>query len=70
MVYAGKLNGAWQTPFDPREVNYNFTEANSWQYSFFVPHDILTFIELHGGNEKICSTTRSYVCRKQRDVWK
>jgi predicted alpha-1,2-mannosidase len=47
-----KLNGAWQTPFDPREVNYNFTEANSWQYSFFVPHDILTFIELHGGNEK------------------
>lgn len=47
-----KLNGAWQTPFDPREVNYNFTEANSWQYSFYVPHDIFTFIELHGGNEK------------------
>ncbi|MDD3688250.1 MAG: GH92 family glycosyl hydrolase, partial [Bacteroidales bacterium] len=50
-----KLNGAWQTPFDPREVNYNFTEANSWQYSFFVPHDILTFIELHGGNEKFAA---------------
>ncbi len=46
-----RLNGAWQTPFDPREVNYNFTEANSWQYSFYVPHDILSFIELHGGND-------------------
>ncbi len=47
-----RLNGAWQTPFDPREVNYNFTEANSWQYSFYVPHDILTFIDLHGGDDK------------------
>jgi len=50
-----RLNGAWQTPFDPREVNYNFTEANSWQYSFYVPHDILTFIEMHGGNEKFAA---------------
>ena len=47
-----KINGAWQSPFDPKEVNYNFTEANSWQYSFYVPQDILTFIDLHGGNEK------------------
>jgi predicted alpha-1,2-mannosidase len=47
-----RINGAWQYPFDPTEVNYNFTEANSWQYSFYVPHDILTFIEMHGGNEK------------------
>ncbi len=47
-----KINGSWQTPFDPKEVNYNYTEANSWQYSFYVPQDILTFISLHGGNEK------------------
>lgn len=46
-----RLNGGWQYPFDPKEVNYNFTEANSWQYSFYVPHDILTFIEMQGGNE-------------------
>ncbi len=50
-----RANGAWQYPFDPKEVNYNFTEANSWQYSFYVPHDILTFIEMHGGNEKFAS---------------
>jgi predicted alpha-1,2-mannosidase len=35
-----KKNGAWLNPFDPFEVNNNYTEANSWQYSFFVPHDI------------------------------
>lgn len=50
-----KINAAWQYPFDPTEVNYNFTEANSWQYSFYVPHDILSFIEMHGGNENFCS---------------
>jgi len=35
-----KKNGAWLNPFDPFEVNNNYTEANSWQYSFFVPHDV------------------------------
>lgn len=33
-------NGGWTDTFDPYEVNFNFTEANSYQYSFFVPHDI------------------------------
>ncbi|MEZ5172629.1 MAG: glycoside hydrolase family 92 protein [Bacteroidia bacterium] len=28
-------NGAWLEPFDPFEVNNHYTEANSWQYSFF-----------------------------------
>ena len=40
------------TPFDPREVNRNFTEANSWQYSFFVPQDISGLVELMGGERK------------------
>jgi predicted alpha-1,2-mannosidase len=35
-----KKNGAWLKPFDPFEVNNHYTEANSWQYSFFVPHDV------------------------------
>lgn len=47
-----RYNNAWKTPFDPKEVDYNFTEANSWQYSFYVPHDILGFIEKMGGNNK------------------
>jgi putative alpha-1,2-mannosidase len=41
-----KKNGGWDKPFDPREINNNFTEGNSWQYSFFVPQDIPGMIEL------------------------
>ena len=47
-----KKNGGWNKPFDPREINNNFTEGNSWQYSFFVPQDIPGMIEAYGGNEK------------------
>ncbi len=47
-----KKNGGWDKPFDPREVNNNFTEGNSWQYSFFVPQDIEGMIEAYGGPEK------------------
>jgi hypothetical protein len=46
-----KKNGGWDKPFDPREVNNNFTEGNSWQYSFFVPQDIEGLIQAHGGKE-------------------
>lgn len=44
-----KKNGGWDKPFDPREVNNNFTEGNSWHYTFFVPHDISGLIEVYGG---------------------
>ena len=47
-----KVNGSWQYGFIPSEVNFNFTEANSWQYSMFVPHDIESLIQLHGGIDK------------------
>ena len=47
-----KKNGGWDKPFDPREINNNFTEGNSWQYSFFVPQDIPGMIEAYGGYEK------------------
>lgn len=47
-----KKNSGWDKPFDPREVNNNFTEGNSWQYSFFVPQDIEGLIQAHGGKDK------------------
>jgi hypothetical protein len=37
------------TGFDPAEVNIHYTEANAWQYSFFVPHDVEGLMRLHGG---------------------
>jgi predicted alpha-1,2-mannosidase len=44
-----RKNGNWQHPFDPREVNNNFTEANSYQYSFYVPQDVEGMIQAYGG---------------------
>lgn len=46
-----KMNHSWFVPFDPSEVNYNYTEANSWQYSFYVPQDIDGFISYLGGKD-------------------
>ena len=45
----GRLNNKWFAPFDPYEVNFNYTEANSWQYSFYVPQDVSGHIQLMGG---------------------
>ncbi|MGB0932189.1 MAG: GH92 family glycosyl hydrolase, partial [Chitinophagales bacterium] len=44
-----KLNQTWWQPFEPSEVNFNYTEANAWQYSYYVPQDIAGWIQLLGG---------------------
>ncbi|HKI77810.1 MAG TPA: GH92 family glycosyl hydrolase, partial [Ignavibacteriaceae bacterium] len=46
-----KRNGNWLSPFDPFSVSGNYTEANAWQYSFFVPQDIPGLINLYKGKE-------------------
>lgn len=50
-----RSNGGWFNPFDPFEVNFNYTEANSWQYSFSAVQDISGFIQLHGGRQKVAN---------------
>lgn len=47
----GRFRNTWFAPFDPYEVNFNYTEANSWQYSFYVPQDISGFMKLLGGKQ-------------------
>ncbi|MCW3159824.1 GH92 family glycosyl hydrolase [Chryseobacterium oryctis] len=47
-----RKNGNWLQPFDPREVNNNYTEGNSWHYSYSVQQDIPGLISAHGGKEK------------------
>jgi predicted alpha-1,2-mannosidase len=47
-----RKNGCWLEPFDPSEVSNNYTEANAWQYSFFVPHDFPRYMDMLGGKEK------------------
>ncbi|MCC1482976.1 GH92 family glycosyl hydrolase [Winogradskyella immobilis] len=49
----GRFRNTWFSPFDPYEVNFNYTEANSWQYSFYVPQDVSGFIKLLGGKDKL-----------------
>ncbi len=49
----GRLSDdTWYSPFDPYSVSGNYTEANAWEYSFFVPQDIGGLMELYGGREK------------------
>ena len=46
-----RADGNWETPFDPYEIGRSYTEANAWQYRFFVPHDVNGMIQLYGGHE-------------------
>jgi predicted alpha-1,2-mannosidase len=48
--FRGKSNGRFVSPFNPTEVNFMLTEANTWQYNFFVPQDINTHIDMLGGD--------------------
>lgn len=45
-----RVEGFWADPFDPAEVNSHYTEANAWQYSFFVPQDVAGLMRLLGGD--------------------
>ncbi|MEZ5199523.1 MAG: GH92 family glycosyl hydrolase [Bacteroidales bacterium] len=47
-----KMNGRWFEPFDPKEVNFNYTEANSWQYSFLCRKTLMGWLN--------CSEARMY----------
>lgn len=62
------MGGMWMTPFRPAEVNNHYTEANSWQYSFFVPQDINGFIDLMGGDEAFCGKIDSLFTASSRTV--
>lgn len=73
--FCPKENGSFITNFDPREVNNHYTEANAWQYAFFVPHDVAGMIELYGGREAFHTrldslfNTASYMTgREQADI--
>ncbi len=48
-----RKNADWLLPFDPREVNSNYTEANAWQYSFYMPQNVGAYIKTLGGATKL-----------------
>ncbi|BFI95105.1 MAG: GH92 family glycosyl hydrolase [Rhodanobacter sp.] len=47
-------NGQFRTPFDPTSAAYgsDYTEANAWQYSWYVPQDVPGLIAAYGGDAK------------------
>ena len=52
LFFRGKRgDGSWTSPFNSFEVSRDLTEATSWQYRFFVPHDIQGLVNLFGGKE-------------------
>ncbi|XOV67945.1 MAG: GH92 family glycosyl hydrolase [Fluviicola sp.] len=48
-----RRSGSWFAPFDPAEVNFNYTEANSWQYSLYTPHAVGVHTDLLGGKDSL-----------------
>jgi len=70
-----RRNGGFLTPFDPTEVNNNYTEANCWQYSSYVPHDVEGWMARLGGKEKaeafldtLFNTSSKTTGRDQSDI--
>lgn len=70
-----KKNGGWLEPFEPREVNNSFTEGNSWQYTFFVPHDVEGLKRAMGGPQafekkldELFSASSQTTGREQADI--
>lgn len=71
----GRFRNTWFSPFDPYEVNFNYTEANAWQYSFYVPQDISGFTKLMGGKiqlennlDKLFSASKNTSGSHQADI--
>lgn len=63
-----RQDGRWITPFHPAEVNNHYTEANSWQYSFFVPHDVAGHIRMLGGDSQYCNKLDQLFAASSRTV--
>jgi len=48
-----RRDGQWIPSFNPAEVNFNYTEANSWQYSMAAPQHIPTLRKMLGGKDSL-----------------
>ena len=75
IFFRGRKNGGFVSPFDPKQVNFMLTEANTWQYNFFVPQDVNGHIELMGGKNEyekklsqLFQTSSDLTGRQQVDI--
>ncbi|GAA4333592.1 GH92 family glycosyl hydrolase [Mucilaginibacter gynuensis] len=70
-----RANGGWYNPFEPTEINNNYTEGNAWQYSFLVPQDVEGLMKSMGGKlnfeiqlDELFTTQAKLSGREQADV--
>lgn len=70
-----RFNGGWKNNFRPDEVTFDYTEANSWQYSLFAPHDVNGLMDLMGGKiqlenwlDLLFTVSSETTGRKQDDI--
>jgi predicted alpha-1,2-mannosidase len=49
-------NGSWHAPFSPFKWGGDFTEGNSYHYTWSVFHDVQGLMNLMGGREKFAAT--------------
>lgn len=62
-------DGKWREPFDPFFAKYggDYTEANAWQYTWYVPQDVHGLIDLMGGPEPFTAKLDSTFILKGTD---
>lgn len=70
-------NGNWITPFDPYKEVFGktraFAEGNSWQYTWYVPHDVYGLIQKFGTKERFVQKLDSLFTLtppKDQSIWK
>lgn len=69
-----KRGAAFREGFEAREVNFNYTEANGWQYNFFSPHDVNGHIDMMGEDsfenklDSLFHSSSTLLGRNQADI--
>jgi predicted alpha-1,2-mannosidase len=62
-------NGQWAPNFDPKATGHiphhrDYTEANAWQSTFFIQHDVKGYMQLFGGREPFAKKLDSLFTEK------
>jgi len=67
---AKNKDGNWLTPFDPLSYGGNggspYTEANAWQYSWYVPQNVPDLIKLMGGDKAFTTKLDTFFTLKNK----
>ncbi len=70
-IYPRLSDGKWMTNYDFMEYGYwpvKFYEGRSWNYSFYVPHDVKALIAKTGGKEKFIKRLDTFFAEGLYDV--